>query len=348
MSDTDIHSYIQIPLQHTVFDVKWMPHSAKFLTFGILPNGTGCVELYEMTDGSASKVAEIPHTKGVKTGSFAASSQVQRDFATGDFEGRLRIWDLEEPEKPVYAVKAHSSIINSIDGIGEAAPSIATGSKDGSVRIWDTRTTEPVAVIQPSPDQVRRDCWTVGFGNSYCTEGRHVCAGYENGEVKLFDLRNLKVSWDTNVKYGVCSLEFDQKDIYMNKLVTTGVDSQIHVFDMRTRHPEKGYAQLCQQDKHKSTVWTVKHLPQDKDVFMTANGSGFLSLWKYNYPEKRACDSSDGAVEGVTGSLSLLRETRLTTQPVVNLDWNSHMKGLFVTCALNQNVYVMFVSGLAE
>lgn len=37
-------------------------------------------------------------------------------------------------------------------------------------------------------------------------------------------------------------MEFDQKYIYMNKLVVASVSSQITTFDLRTRHPEKGFA----------------------------------------------------------------------------------------------------------
>jgi hypothetical protein len=34
-----------------------------------------------------------------------------------------------------------------------------------------------------------RDCWSVAFGNSFNDEERCVLAGYDNGDVKLFDLR---------------------------------------------------------------------------------------------------------------------------------------------------------------
>lgn len=44
--------------------------------------------------------------------------------------------NLEMPEVPVYTVKAHKEIVNSIDGvgglgIGDGAPEIVTGSRDG-------------------------------------------------------------------------------------------------------------------------------------------------------------------------------------------------------------------------
>lgn len=40
----------------------------------------------------------------------------------------------------------------------------------------------------------------------------------------------------------VCHLEFDRKDISMNKLAATTLESKFHVYDTRTQHPTKGFA----------------------------------------------------------------------------------------------------------
>jgi len=47
----------------------------------------------------------------------------------------------------------------------------------------------------------------------------------------------------------VCSVEFDRKDIAMNKLVATCLESKIHVFDVRTQHPGKGFASVTEKVK---------------------------------------------------------------------------------------------------
>jgi WD40 repeat protein len=74
----------------------------------------------------------------------------------------------------------------------------------GSVKVWDPRQREePVACMEAAEGETRRDCWTVAFGNSYDDSERCVCAGYDNGDVKLFDLRNMSQRWETNVKNGV-------------------------------------------------------------------------------------------------------------------------------------------------
>ena len=50
---------------------------------------------------------------------------------------------------------------------------------------------------------------------------------------------------DDDVK--VCCLEFDRKDIEMNKLVATCLESKVHVFDVRTQHPRKGFASVTEK-----------------------------------------------------------------------------------------------------
>lgn len=48
--------------------------------------------------------------------------------------------------------------------------------------------------------------WNVVFwfpGSAYNQEERVVCAGYDNGDIKLFDLRNMSLRWEANIKNGV-------------------------------------------------------------------------------------------------------------------------------------------------
>lgn len=73
--------------------------------------------------------------------------------------------------------------------------------------MWDTRQkNDAVAILGPEKGDPIIDPWTVTFGNSYNNEERVVAAGYENGDIKIFDLRQMKLSWETNVKNGVIYL----------------------------------------------------------------------------------------------------------------------------------------------
>lgn len=146
--------------------------------------------------------------------------------------------------------------------------------------IWDIRQKDvPVAKFLPIEGTEGRDCWTVAFGHSYNNEERVVVAGYDNGDVRMYDLRTMSVRWSNCFKNGVVSVQFDRKDIPMNKLVITTLESKIYCYDVRTQHPKKGFAR-CMEKAHDSTVWLAKHLPQNREIFMTAGGSGSLCLWK--------------------------------------------------------------------
>jgi len=155
---------------------------------------------------------------------------------------------------------------NSIDGIGGkgveyGAPELVTGGSDGCVRVWDPRQEAPVVSLEPSDaEAIKPDCWSVCFGNAYNAEERCLAAGYDNGDIKLFDLKTNCLRWDTNVKNGVCGLEFDRSDINMNKLVATTLESKFHVYDLKTYHPEQGYAGIGEL-AHKSTIWGIRHFP---------------------------------------------------------------------------------------
>lgn len=350
MDKPQIIAHVQKPINYTLFDTKWIPCSAKFVVLGNHARGTGAFQVYEVSHGDIKLVHDIEKSKAFKCGTFGASSLQQRYMATGDFDGKMQIWNIESMELPIYSVKGHKEIINSIDGVGgyvgEGAPEIVTGSRDGAVKVWDPRQkNDPVATMEAGEGEDKRDCWTVAFGHAYNQSERCVCAGYDNGDIKLFDLRNMALRWETNVKNGVCGLEFDRKDISMNKLVATTLESKFHVFDMRTQHPTKGFA--CVTEKaHKSTVWGCRHLPQNRDVFMTLGGNGSLNLWKYNYPAKRVKEDENGKELGVAGTVSLLQNVLMSTQPISSFDWSPDKEGLCVCVAFDQTIRVLITTKL--
>lgn len=343
--------HVEKPITFSLFDCRWIPCSAKFIVLGSKPRGTGIIHVYEISEGDVQLVKEVEKSKSFKCGTFGASNLRDRYLATGDFEGRLNIWNLEETAAPVYSANAHKEIINCIDGVGGTsvgcgAPEIVTGSRDGSVKVWDPRQKEkPVAIMEPFEGDSRRDCWTVAFGNSYNSEERIVCAGYDNGDIKMFDLKAMSVRWETNVKNGVCALEFDRKDIAMNKLVATTLESKFFVFDVRTQHQKKGFAYLTER-AHKSTIWVARHLPQNRDIFATCGGAGTLCLWKYNYPSQRVTNDGDGEAMGVVGTVSLIQNATLASQPISSLDWSPDKQGLAVCTSFDQTLRVIITTKL--
>lgn len=65
-----------------------------------------------------------------------------------------------------------------------------------------------------------------------------------------------------------------------------------------------------------------------------------------NYPEKRRLADSEGIEEGVVGSLKLLQNNTLSSQPVSSLDWSPDKLGLGVCTSFDQCVRVILTTKL--
>jgi WD40 repeat protein len=247
-------------------------------------------------------------------------------------------------------VKGHDKIVNAIDGcgglgIGNGAPELLTGSRDGTVRLWDVRQPDPVLSLEPVDGETPADCWTVALGNSFNDSERVLCAGYDNGDIKMFDLRTNTLRWDTNVRNGVCHLQFDRKDIKMNKLGVSTLESTMVVYDLRTYHPTEGFAGR-KEKVTKSTLWGCHFLPQNREVFASCGGNGSVSLFKYSYPEERKIKDKDGIDRGVAGTVEMLNQKELSSQPMISFDWHVNKTGLCVFACLDQSVRVAICTKL--
>lgn len=342
--------HIKETLNFTPFETRWIPQSARFVILGQMPRATGVIRVCELDQGKCKKLSEVEKKSGFKCATFGASQIEDRHLATGDYAGNLQVWDLENMQKPIWSEKAHDQIINAVDGcgglnVGGGAPELVTGSRDGTVRVWDIRQQDPVLSLEPVEGETPADCWTVAFGNSYNDSERCVAAGYDNGDIKMFDLRTMTLRWDTNVRNGVCHLQFDRKDIKMNKLGVSTLESCMVQYDLRTYHPEEGFAGR-KEKVTKSTLWGCHYLPQNREVFASCGGNGSVSLFKYHYPEERSLKDKNGVEKGVPGTFDLLNQKELSTQPIVSFDWHMNKIGLCVLACLDQTVRVAICTKL--
>ncbi|CAG9572866.1 conserved hypothetical protein [Leishmania major strain Friedlin] len=381
-SRQQIIQHVKKSLLYTAFDVRWVPQTASFAVVGQYPNNHGALSVYQLHHGDVQPTVEVrlPHPlkcctfghnisfsssgsgSGGNSSSITAANATMNQIATGDFAGSLQIFDLSRlgstpPSAPnalsdvtaasvLHIPHAHESIINAIDGARYSGPpEVATGSRDGSVKVWDTRqSNKPVVSLNPADPARARDCWTVRLGNSFDPDERVVAAGYDNGDVKIFDLRTQKMLHEMHVNNGVCDLEFDRPDIPMNKLLVSSLEGRVRCYDMRTLHPKLGYAYV-EERVSEGTVWCSRALPQNREIFLSGGG-GELTLCLYKYPPERTLKDGDGLQRGVAGAVEELNKAKIGDQPINAMDWNRSKEGLAVCASFDQSIRVMLVTKL--
>lgn len=367
LSRQQIIEHVRKSLLYTAFDVKWVPQSATVTVAGQYPNNNGALSFYQLNKGELATVAELRVRNPLKCCTYGhhaglAALPAAMTVAVGDFVGGLQLIDVERAvalrgpsassvvdltEATTFTVPhAHESIINAIDGARfSGPPEIATASRDGCVRVWDARQQgKPVVSLNPSDPSRARDCWTVRFGNSHDPDERVVAAGYDNGDIKIFDLRTQKMLHEMNVGNGVCDVAFDRPDIPMNKLIVSSLEGRVRCCDLRTRHATLGYA-FVEERVSDGTVWASRALPQNREVFVSGGG-GELTLSQYRYPPERSLKDAEGAERGVAGAVEELNKAKVGDQPINALDWNAGKEGLLACTSFDQSVRVMLVTKL--
>ncbi|CAJ1022735.1 WD domain, G-beta repeat, putative [Leishmania guyanensis] len=372
-SRQQIIQHVKKSLLYTAFDVKWVPQTASFAVVGQYPNNHGALSLYQLHHGDVQSTAEVRlphplkcctfgHNVSFSSSAAAAAGAAASQMACGDFAGSLQILDLSRlsstPASASNALSdvtaasvfhiphAHESIINAIDGARYSGPpEVATGSRDGSVKVWDTRqSNKPVVSLNPADPARARDCWTVRLGNSFDPDERVVAAGYDNGDIKIFDLRTQKMLHEMHVSNGVCDLEFDRPDIPMNKLIVSSLEGRVRCYDMRTLHPKLGYAYV-EERVSEGTVWCSRALPQNREILLSGGG-GELTLCLYKYPPERTLKDGDGLQRGVAGAVEELNKAKVGDQPINAMDWNRSKEGLAVCASFDQSIRVILVTKL--
>ena len=64
------------------------------------------------------------------------------------------------------------------------------------------------------------------------------------------------------------------------------------------------------------------------------------------YPAQRVTQDSDGVDEGVMGTISLLQNVTMSTQPISSFDWSPDKQGLCVCTSFDQTLRVLIVTKL--
>ena len=317
-------------LNYIPFDIHWLPYSTKLVSIGESFDSKGIIQIYNLNLGKLSIESEYIQNYPSKCCTFGISSFSSRDLALGDFDGNLSVIDLEKGEFNYEIKKAHKGIIQSIDGLGiknnQGPPEIVTGGKDGLVKLWDLRSDKPCILLEPKDIKKNfPECWTVRFCD--CCYNKKVGIGYDNGDIKIYDLRMDKIFFGENLKKGVCNIEFDKKNIPINKMIVTTLDSKFYLYDFTNyfQNQKKLY------DEVNTTIWGAKFLPQKRDMFVSLGGDGNLNLYKYD--KKDFLNNSND-------KLNMLSSNYICSRPIIGFDWHLIKNGLACLVSLDNSIKI--------
>ena len=317
-------------LNYIPFDIHWLPYSTKLVSIGESFDSKGILQIYNLNLGKLSIESEYIQNYPSKCCTFGISSFSSRDLALGDFDGNLSVIDLERGEFNYEIKKAHKGIIQSIDGLGiknnQGPPEIVTGGKDGLVKLWDLRSDKPCILLEPKDIKKNfPECWTVRFCD--CGFNKKVGIGYDNGDIKIYDLRMDKIFFGENLKKGVCNIEFDKKNIPINKMIVTTLDSKFYLYDFTNyfQNQKKLY------DEVNTTIWGAKFLPQKRDMFVSLGGNGNLNLYKYD--KKDFLNNSND-------KLNMLSSNYICSRPIIGFDWHLIKNGLACLVSLDNSIKI--------
>jgi WD40 repeat protein len=122
-----------------------------------------------------------------------ACSAATRQLATGDYHGRLLLWPLDEPGKPLVEIDAHDGWLRSC-AVSPDGLTVATGGNDGLVKLWALPDGKPLATLDGHGCHV----YTVAFRG--------------DGLLASADLKGIIKLW--NVQTEAVVREYDAKALY--------------------------------------------------------------------------------------------------------------------------------------
>ncbi|KAF9207034.1 hypothetical protein BGZ49_001313 [Haplosporangium sp. Z 27] len=303
----------------TAFQALWIPGTTRICSLGSNDAGFGVIQVHNLSLPLASATPSISpdsttkrsfpkHPKLIihsetekkvqfKSATFRASARSSSSphLLAGDFEGRVGLWDLTRTEVPLSSFKAHEDVVNCMDGAGSQTgrPEFVTGCRDGTVKLWDMRQNHKETEGAPSPisnisrkrGQAGNDVWCVALGGLTETDDMMIAAGYDNGDVRVMDIRMGKAVFETNVENGVCAIEFDKRQGKAGSLIATTLEGALHSFDLVHGQFAAGSETLHEvvavQSGDDSTLWQARHIPQRSDILAVTDGGGNIHMYVF-------------------------------------------------------------------
>ncbi len=117
------------------------------------------------------------HPRGVRAIAWSPDGHT---FASADFEGEIRLWDVEERRPLGDPLTGHQDEIWSI-AFSPDATKLASASDDGTIRLWDVGDGTAIGVLEPDDDGIQSSV-------AWSPDGATLAAAGGPGTIELWDV----------------------------------------------------------------------------------------------------------------------------------------------------------------
>jgi len=208
-----------------------------------------------------------------------------RTFASADFDGTLRFWDLDARRLLGSPLQENVGEVWSI-AFSPHGHTLAAAGTDGTLRLWDVRAR--VTIVSK---RMRGGVRAVAFS----PDGRLLAAAGDDGTVRLVDRRTLEpVGAPLRTHARIISVAFGPDG---RTLASAGYDEAVRLWDVRSRR------QVAELPAPGSPVLNVAFSP-DGRTLASSSLDGTVRLWDVRTGTVlgRPLDAKAGAVWGVAFS----------------------------------------------
>jgi eukaryotic-like serine/threonine-protein kinase len=222
------------------------------------------------------------HREGIRSVAVAPGGKLA---ASGDYEGKIRIWDLASGQLH-RTINAHSDNITSLD-FSRDGTCLLSGSDDKTVKQWETTTGRMKLKMTDHKDWI--NCVR------YSPDGSIIASGARDNSVMLRDAATgrilLRIVSPVNTRYGAKSIDFSPD----GKLIGILWDHN----SIELRDTEIGEVKSSHSFTSNSTH--VFRFGRDGKSFVVGNCEGGLFAWSIDKrnPKTTIQQAHDGSIYGI-------------------------------------------------
>ncbi len=224
---------------------------------------------------SLKKSTNSGHTNGIFPTVITRNSRM---LATGDYDGKVKLWDITNPTSPVLraTISGHTQFVHAL-AFNSKGNLLAVGSWDKLIKLWDISNSgspKLVHTFSGHTDYV--------LGLTFTQDDKYIISGGRDAKTKI---------WNVASKSLVTTLSGHTQNVFTvlvspdgKYLYTGSVDNSIRVWDISNISAPKALATLTNANGGHSNYVYKLVITHDGKTLASASRDKTVKLWDVSNP----------------------------------------------------------------